>query len=139
MVEHWTENPGVGSSNLLSHTSSLTYCDLGPVAQLAEHIPFKDGVVGSRPTGATVLWGRMYQGWRVCFASRLWRVQFPRFPQINGGVVQLVRMPACHAGGCEFKSRRHRHIAGWTGEVPARSHKPDDVGSNPTPATNSGT
>jgi hypothetical protein len=30
-------------------------------------------------------------------------------------------------------------IAGWTGEAPARSHKPNDVGSNPTPATNGDT
>ena len=30
--------------------------------------------------------------------------------QANGVVVQLVRMPACHAGGREFESRPYRKI-----------------------------
>ena len=29
----------------------------------------------------------------------------------RGAVVQLVRMPACHAGGREFESRPHRKEA----------------------------
>ncbi len=29
---------------------------------------------------------------------------------IFGALVQLVRMPACHAGGHEFESRTHRTI-----------------------------
>ena len=32
-------------------------------------------------------------------------------PKPNGAVVQLVRMPACHAGGREFESRPHRREA----------------------------
>lgn len=34
------------------------------------------------------------------------------------------------------RSSRSIGSVGWTGMVPAGSHKPDDVGSNPIPATN---
>ena len=50
---------------------------LGRIAQLGEHLPYKQGVIGSSPIAPTI-----YQ---------------------DGLVVQLVRMPACHAGGRRFE------------------------------------
>ena len=47
----------------------------GSIAQLGEHLPYKQGVTGSSPVT----------------------------PTNCGPVVQLVRMPACHAGGRRFE------------------------------------
>ena len=61
------------------------YCvlsDYGILAQLGEHLPYKQGVTGSSPVTPT-----------KC-----------------GQVVQLVRMPACHAGGRQFEPDLGRHF-----------------------------
>ena len=53
----------------------------GSIAQLGEHMPYKHGVTGSSPVVPTTS---------------------------LGAVVQLVRTPACHAGGRGFKSLPRR-------------------------------
>ena len=52
----------------------------GSIAQLGEHLPYKQRVTGSSPVVPTY-----------------------------GQVVQLVRMPACHAGGRGFEPLLGRH------------------------------
>ena len=57
----------------------------GSLAQLGEHLPYKQGVTGSSPVTPTNFFGQ---------------------------VVQLVRMPACHAGGRQFEPDLGRQYGG---------------------------
>ena len=63
-------------------SSSLIWVVYGVLAQLGEHLPYKQRVIGSSPIVST-----------------------------NGLVVQLVRTPPCHGGGRGFESHPGRHYA----------------------------
>ena len=71
----------VAGSSPAGVVSNGSYCS-GIIAQLGEHLPYKQGVTGSSPVS----------------------------PTICGLVVQLVRMPACHAGGRGFESLPGRQL-----------------------------
>ena len=64
--------------------STRRYHFFGRLAQLGEHLPYKQRIIGSSPITPTT-------------------VSHKRSENIRGLVVQLVRMPACHAGGRRFE------------------------------------
>ena len=80
----------------------------GRLAQLGEHLPYKQGVTGSSPVLST----------------------------IYGPVVQSVSTPACHAGGRRFESVPGRHYCAFVAQlVEQRTENPRVVGSTPTGGT----
>ena len=98
-------------------SSSLFWVVCGVLAQLVEHMPYKHGVTGSSPVVPTIF-------------------------KLPGAVVQLVRTPACHAGGRGFKSlpsrqysRVSRLYASVAQLVEQRTENPRVVGSIPTGGT----
>ena len=92
----------------------------GRLAQLGEHLPYKQGVTGSSPVLSTIF----------------------------GPVVQSVSTPACHAGGRQFESVPGRHnqearvhrsrldYASVAQLVEQWTENPRVVGSTPTGGTN---
>ena len=56
---------------------------MGRLAQLVEHLVYTERVIGSSPLPPTI--------------------------KYSGGVAQLVRAPACHAGGRRFEPGHSRH------------------------------
>lgn len=53
----------------------------------------------------------------------------------HGAVAQLAERFFCKEEDVGSNPTCSTIIAGWTGEAPARSHKPNYEGSNPSPAT----
>ena len=75
----------------------------GSLAQLGEHLPYKQRVIGSSPIVST-----------------------------NGLVVQLVRTPPCHGGGRGFESHRSRHFFAVLAHLVERNlAKVEVAGSSP--------
>ena len=80
----------------------------GSIAQLGEHLPYKQRVTGSSPVTSTT----------------------------DGPVVQLVRTPACHAGGRRFEPVPGRHLfASVAQSVEQRTENPRVDGSIPSGST----
>ena len=88
------------------------YC--GRLAQLEERLVYTEEVGGSSPSSPTIPKVRWTEKWRSGALDTLWAVKYTidRPALLNsGGVAQLVRAPACHAGGRRFKSGHSRHAA----------------------------
>ena len=90
----------------------------GSIAQLGEHLPYKQRVIGSSPIVST----NDQQANTKVFA-------------LNGGVAQLVRAPACHAGGQGFEPPHRRQFASVAQLVEQGTENPRVVGSIPTGGT----
>ena len=86
----------------------------GSIAQLGEHLPYKQRVIGSSPIVSTIsAGGNIAQRTVLINKSRTIAVPKNRSDahvSDYGPVVQLVRTLACHARGQGFESPSGRHL-----------------------------
>ena len=85
---------------------------LWPLGQAVKTPPFHGGIRGSSPLGVTIIfiYGSIAQlGEHLPYKQRV-TGSIPVVPTIRGPVVQLVRMPPCHGGGRGFESLLGRHF-----------------------------
>ena len=76
---------------------------LWPLGQAVKTPPFHGGNRGSIPLGVTILYGSIAQlGEHLPYKQRV-TGSIPVVSTNNGSVAQLVRVPACHAGGRGFE------------------------------------
>ena len=81
----------------------------GSLAQLGEHLPYKQRVIGSSPITSTITYfGKRRKAGSSILPEVSNGTALREAPKPNGLVVQLVRAPPCHGGGRGFESHSGR-------------------------------
>ena len=87
----------------------------GSLAQLGEHLPYKQRVIGSSPITSTITYfGKRRKAGSSILPEVSNGTALREAPKPNGLVVQLVRTPPCHGGGRGFESHPGRHLCGFS-------------------------
>ena len=83
----------------------------GSLAQLGEHLPYKQRVIGSSPITSTITYfGKRRKAGSSILPEVSNGTALREAPKPNGLVVQLVRTPPCHGGGRGFEPHPGRFI-----------------------------